>query len=112
FWAIRGGGGNFGVVTSFEFRAHAIGTEVLSGLIVHPLADAKKVLQFYRDFTAKAPDELAVWFVMRKAPPLPFLPAEWHGREILVLAACWVGDAKAGEKALQPLRAFGKPIAD
>jgi len=74
FWAIRGGGGNFGVVTSFEFRLHATGTEVLSGLIVHPLADAKKVLKFYRDFALKAPDELAVWFVLRKAPPLPFLP--------------------------------------
>jgi FAD/FMN-containing dehydrogenase len=112
FWAIRGGGGNFGVVTSFEFKLHAIGTEVLSGLIVHPLADAKKVLQFYRDFAAKAPDELAVWFVLRKAPPLPFLPEAWHGKEILALAACYNGDLETGEKVLQPLRAFGKPIAD
>src|SRR5947207_4477727 len=92
FWAIRGGGGNFGVVTSFEFKLHAIGTEVLSGLIVHPLADAKTVLQFYREFAAKAPDELAVWFVLRKAPPLPFLPESWHGKEILALAACYNGD--------------------
>src|SRR5262249_36778828 len=83
FWAIRGGGGNFGVAPSFEFKLHAIGKEVLSGLIVHPLAQAKNVLRFYRDFAAKAPDELAVWFVMRKAPPLPFLPEPWHGREIL-----------------------------
>jgi FAD/FMN-containing dehydrogenase len=112
FWAIRGGGGNFGVVTSFEFKLHKIGTEVLSGLIVHPLADAKKVLQFYRDFAAKAPDELAVWFVLRKAPPLPFLPEAWHGKEILALAACYNGDLETGEKVLQPLRAFGKPIAD
>jgi len=112
FWAIRGGGGNFGVVTSFEFQLHAIGKEVLSGLIVHPLADAKKVLQFYRDFAAKAPDELAVWFVLRKAPPLPFLPENWHGKEILALAACYNGDLKTGEKVLQPLRAFGQPIAD
>ena len=112
FWAIRGGGGNFGVVTSFEFKLHAIGKEVLSGLIVHPLADAKKVLQYYRDFAAKAPDELAVWFVLRKAPPLPFLPEQWHGKEILALAACYHGDLKTGEKVLQPLRAFGQPIAD
>jgi FAD/FMN-containing dehydrogenase len=112
FWAIRGGGGNFGVVTSFEFQLHAIGKEVLSGLIVHPLADAKKVLQFYRDFALKAPDELAVWFVLRKAPPLPFLPENWHGKEILALAACYNGDLKTGEKLLQPLRAFGQPIAD
>jgi len=112
FWAIRGGGGNFGVVTSFEFQLHAIGKEVLSGLIVHPLADAKKVLQFYRDFAAKAPDELAVWFVLRKAPPLPFLPENWHGKEILALAACYNGDLEKGAKLLQPLRAFGQPIAD
>jgi len=112
FWAIRGGGGNFGVVTSFEFQLHAIGKEVLSGLIVHPLADAKKVLQFYRDFALKAPDELAVWFVLRKAPPLPFLPENWHGKEILALAACYNGDLETGEKLLQPLRAFGQPIAD
>jgi FAD/FMN-containing dehydrogenase len=112
FWAIRGGGGNFGVVTSFEFKLHAIGTQVLSGLIVHPLSEAKSVLKFYRDFAAKAPDELAVWFVLRKAPPLPFLPAAWHGKEILVLAACYVGDQATGEKVLQPLRSFGKPIAD
>jgi FAD/FMN-containing dehydrogenase len=112
FWAVRGGGGNFGVVTSFEFKAHKIGTEVLAGLIVHPLADARKVLQFYREFTAKAPEELAVWFVLRKAPPLPFLPEQWHGKEILALAACWNGDIAAGEKALQPLRSFGNKIAD
>jgi len=112
FWALRGGSGNFGVVTSFEFKLHKIGTEVLSGLIVHPLADAKKVLQYYRDFVAKAPDELAVWFVLRKAPPLPFLPEKWHGKEILALAACYFGDLKTGEKLLQPLRAFGQPIAD
>src|SRR5262249_42845559 len=67
---------------------------------------------FYRDFAAKAPDELAVWFVLRKAPPLPFLPEQWHGKEILALAACWNGDRAAGEKALQPLRSFGDKIAD
>ena len=111
-WALRGGGGNFGVVTSFEYRLHAIGTEVLSGLIVHPLAQARKVLEFYREFTAKAPDELGVWFVMRKAPPLPFLPESWHGKEILALAACYTGDLETGKKALQPLRSFGQPIAD
>jgi FAD/FMN-containing dehydrogenase len=112
FWALRGGSGNFGVVTTFEFRLHPVGPEVLSGLIVHPLADAKKVIRFYREFAAKAPDELAVWFVLRKAPPLPFLPESWHGKEILALAACYTGDLQAGEKVLQPLRSFGQPIAD
>jgi FAD/FMN-containing dehydrogenase len=113
FWAIRGGGGNFGVVTSFEFRLHPVGPEVLSGLIIHPLAAARDVLRFYRDFLSKTPDEFVCWFVMRKAPPLPFLPAEWHGKEILALAACYSGkDLAEGERVAAPLRGFGKPIAD
>src|SRR5438093_4704847 len=87
FWAIRGGGGNFGVVTSFEFQLHPVGPEVLSGLIIHPLDDAPELLKQYRRITDGAPDELTVWAVLRKAPPLPFLPAEWHGREIMALAA-------------------------
>ncbi len=112
FWGIRGGGGNFGIVTSFEFRLHPVGPEVLSGLIVHPFADAPGVLQYYRDFAAQAPDELTVWVVMRKAPPLPFLPEEVHGTEVVVLAALYAGDMADGEAALQPLRSYGNPIAD
>jgi FAD/FMN-containing dehydrogenase len=112
FWGIRGGGGNFGVVTSFEFQLHPVGPEVLSGLIVHPFAEAGPVLRNYRDFVASAPDELTVWVVMRKAPPLPFLPEEVHGTEVLILAALYAGDMAEGEKALQPLRDFGDPIAD
>ena len=112
FWALRGGGGNFGIVTSFEFALHPVGPTVLAGLIIHPLDDAKDVLTFYRQFAPETPEELACWFVMRKAPPLPFLPAEWHGREILVLAACYSGDLADGERILQPLRQFGRPIAD
>ena len=112
FWAIRGGGGNFGVVTSFEFALSPVGPEVFSGLIVHPLANAEALLQGFRQVTAAAPDELTVWSVMRKAPPLPFIPAEWHGREVLIFAACFVGSMAAGEKAVQPLRRLGQPIAD
>jgi FAD/FMN-containing dehydrogenase len=112
FWAIRGGGGNFGIVTEFEFALHPVGPEVLAGLIVHPFKDAKRVLHFYREFCASAPDELSVWVVMRKAPPLPFLPESVHGTEVLVLAALYAGDPAAGEAALAPLRAFGTPIAD
>ena len=78
FWAIRGGGGNFGVVTSFEYRLHPIGPEVLSGLVVHPAASGEKVLEGYRRAAAAAPDEATCWVVLRKAPPLPFLPAEVH----------------------------------
>jgi FAD/FMN-containing dehydrogenase len=112
FWGLRGGGGNFGVVTSFEFALHPVGPTVLAGLIVHPLDDAKNVLRFYREFAPNTPDELAVWAVMRKAPPLPFLPPEWHGKEVLVLAACYSGDVADGERVLAPLREFGRPIAD
>jgi FAD/FMN-containing dehydrogenase len=112
FWAIRGGGGNFGVVTSFEFRLHPVGPEVLAGLIVHDAANAKELLQGYRRAVMSAPDDLACWAVMRKAPPLPFLPKEVHGREILVLAVCYVGDPEQGQRAVAPLRALGRPIAD
>ncbi|HZE74642.1 MAG TPA: BBE domain-containing protein, partial [Gemmatimonadales bacterium] len=113
FWGLRGGGGNFGVVTSFEFRLHPVGPEVLSGLVVHPLDAAGDVLRFYRDFLPTTPDEFVCWFVMRKAPPLPFLPTEWHGKEILALAMCYSGSSLAeGERVAAPLRGFGKPIAD
>ncbi len=112
FWGIRGGGGNFGVVTSFEFRLHKVGPEVLAGLIIHPLDGAKDVLRFYRDFIKKTPPEFVCWFVLRLAPPLPFLPAEWHGKGILALAVCYSGDVKEGERVAKPLRDFGKPIAD
>ena len=112
FWGIRGGGGNFGVVTSFEFQAHPIGPEILAGFVVYPLSDAREVLQHYRDFSAHAPEELTVWVIMRKAPPLPFLSEEVHGTEVVVLAAAYAGDMAEGEKALAPLRGFGNPIAD
>jgi FAD/FMN-containing dehydrogenase len=111
-WAIRGGGGNFGVVTSFEYRLHPVGPMVLAGLIVHPGADAPRVLRFYRDFVANQPDELTVWTVLRQAPPLPFLPPEWHGKNVVVLAVCHLGEIAAGERLIEPLRKFGNPIAD
>ena len=112
FWAIRGGGGNFGVVTSFEFKLHPVGPDLASGLIVHPFARARELLAGYREVAAAAPDELTIWVVLRKAPPLPFLPAEVHGKEILVFAVCYAGEPANAEKALAPLRALGEPIAD
>lgn len=112
FWAIRGGGGNFGVVTSFELQLHPVGPQVIAGLIVHPFSSAKEVLREYRRLVAEAPDELCCWTVMRKAPPLPFLPLEIHGTEVLVLALCYAGDPAAGEKAVAPFKAIGDPIAD
>jgi FAD/FMN-containing dehydrogenase len=110
FWAIRGGGGNFGIVTSFEFRLHPVGPQVYAGLVVHPLDDAPAVLRFYREFNRTAPEEMVCWFVMRQAPPLPFLPEEWHGREILALALCWSGDPARGDEVSRPLREFGMPV--
>jgi len=112
FWAIRGGGGNFGVVTSFEFKLHRVGPQVIAGLIVHPFLHAREVLHEYRRLVAKAPEELCCWAVMRKAPPLPFLPVEVHGTEVLVIALCCASDPAAGEKAVAPFRAIGRPIAD
>jgi FAD/FMN-containing dehydrogenase len=112
FWALRGGSGNFGVVTQFEFRLHQVGPDLLSGLIVYPFSEAKRVLQQYRDFYAKAPDELTVWTVLRKAPPLPFLPADVHGKEVAILALLYAGDPKKGEELIQPLRKFGKPLGE
>ena len=112
FWAIRGGGGNFGIVTSFEFALHPVGPEVLAGLIVHPFANAAELLRRYRDVVTAAPDELAVWVVMRKAPPLPFLPPEVHGTEVVVLAALYAGSVADGERALAPLRAITGAHAD
>jgi FAD/FMN-containing dehydrogenase len=109
FWALRGGGGNFGVVTRFEFRLHPVGPDLLSGLIVYPFADAKSVLRQYRDFALDAPDELTVWVVMRKAPPLPFLPAAVHGREVVVLALLHAGDPDEGKAIIEPLHRFGTP---
>jgi FAD/FMN-containing dehydrogenase len=108
FWAIRGGGGNFGVVTEFEFKLHPVGPEILAGLIVFPFDQAKQVLTRYREFVASAPEELNVWVVLRHAPPLPFLPEEVHGKEVVVLAVFYAGDIAEGEKLLEPLRSFGE----
>jgi len=99
-------------VTSFEFRLHPVGPEVLAGLIIHPFANAKELLDGYRRFAAAAPEELTTWVVLRKAPPLPFLPADVHGKEVVVFALCYNGDIEKGKKAVAPLQALGKPIAD
>lgn len=112
FWALRGGGGNFGVVTSFEFMLHKVGPEVTAGLIVHPLEAAAGLLVEYQSIIDTAPDELTVWVVMRKAPPLPFLPEEWHGREVLIFAVCLCEETDAGKRTLDALRALGDPIAE
>jgi len=112
FWALRGGGGNFGVVTLFEFRLHEVGPMVYGGLVVYPLEQADQVLPKYREFVAASPDEMTVWAVMRLAPPLPFLPAEVHGKPVIALACCYIGAVEDGEKALEAARGFGTPYGE
>jgi FAD/FMN-containing dehydrogenase len=109
FWAIRGGGGNFGVVTQYEFKLHPVGPEILAGLLVFPFEQAKQVLTQYREFVESAPEELSVWVVLRQAPPLPFLPDDVHGKEVVVLAIFYAGDVAQGKKLIEPLRSFGDP---
>jgi FAD/FMN-containing dehydrogenase len=106
-WGLRGGGGNFGIVTSFEFQLHPVGPNVLSGLIAFPFDQAKSVLTQFARFTETMPEELCVWMITRKAPPLPFLPEDVHGKEIVVLALCYAGDPTEGEKFIDTLRGFG-----
>jgi len=112
FWAIRGGGGNYGIVTEFEFQAFEVGPDILAGLLVFPIEQAKLVLQQYRDYVAGKPEEFNAWVVMRKAPPLPFLPEEVHGREVVVLAMFYVGDIEEGQKLIAPIREFGNPYGE
>ena len=108
FWAIRGGGGNFGIVTLFEFQLHKVGPDVLAGLMVFPFKDAKSVLKKYRKFVQKIPNELNVWAILRQAPPLPFLPKRVHGKEVVILAILYSGEIKQGQKLIKPLRRFAK----
>ena len=112
FWGLRGGGGNFGIVTRFEFQLHPVGPEVLSGLIVYPFDEAKAVVTAFARFSEQMPDDLNVWMVIRKAPPLPFLPEEAHGKEMIALALCYAGNPAEGEKLIQPLRGFGKVLGE
>jgi FAD/FMN-containing dehydrogenase len=112
FWGIRGGGGNFGVVTQFQYRLHEVGPEVMSGMVCFPYEDSKKVLEQWRDFVATAPDELSVWVVTRKAPPLPFIAEEWHGKEMIALATLYTGDVEEGAAAVEPLKSFATPIGE
>ena len=107
FWGLRDGGGNFGIVTRFEFQLHPVGPDVLSGFIVFPFDQAKSVLTPFARFTETMPDELNVWMVTRKTPPLPFLPENVQGKVIVVLALCYAGDPTEGEKPIEPLRGFG-----
>jgi hypothetical protein len=112
FWGVRGGGGNFGIVTQFEFRLHPVGPTVLAGPIFWRMSESPQLLRFYRDWIAAAPDELMTIVIHRKAPPLPFVPAELHGELVVAIACCYVGDLGDGEKLVRPLKEFGSPVLD
>jgi FAD/FMN-containing dehydrogenase len=107
-WGLRGGGGNFGVVTRFDYRLHAVGPTVLAGPVYYALEDGPEVLRRYRDVVAAAPDELTTILNLRQAPPLPALPPELHGRPVVTVGACWA----AGDALVDELRHLATPLAD
>jgi FAD/FMN-containing dehydrogenase len=112
FWGVRGGGGNFGIVTEFEFRCVPLGPYVMAGPVFWPMTQSPNVLRFYRDWVADAPDELMTIVIHRKAPPLPFVPPALHGEPVVVVACCWAGDVEEGQRFLRPLKEFGSPVLD
>ena len=112
FWGLRGGGGNFGIVTEFEFRLNPVGPIVLAGPIFWPIEESPSVLRFYRDWIADAPDELMTIVIHRKAPPLDFVPPELHGKLVVAVACCYAGPVDEGMKVVRPLKAFGPPVLD
>ena len=112
FWCLRGGSGNFGIVTSFEYRVFPVGPTVMAGAVAWRGEDAPEVLKFYRELTANAPRELTCVMVLRIAPPAPWLPKEIHGKPIIVMFVCHTGELADGERLVAPIKTFGKPIAD
>jgi FAD/FMN-containing dehydrogenase len=112
FWGLRGGGGNFGIVTEFEFRLHPVGSAVLAGPIYWPIEEAPALLRFYREWIAEAPDELMTIVMQRRAPAVDFMPAHLHGELIVAVTCCYAGAIEEGEAVLRPLRGFGSPVLD
>ena len=112
FWALRGGGGNFGVVTSFRFSLHPVGPTVMAGPVFWAADDTTDVLRFYRDFAAEAPDELGSVVTLGTVPPLPVIPDGFHRRPAVSVACCYAGSLEDGERAVRALRRFGTPLVD
>ena len=111
FWAVRGGGGNFGIATSFELQLHPAGT-ILGGAVFYSGADGKQVLREYARYANEAPDELSTQALMLTAPPLPFIPQELHGTPVILVVIAYNGDLQEGERVVAPLRSLATPIAD
>ncbi|HZC27092.1 MAG TPA: FAD-binding oxidoreductase [Actinopolymorphaceae bacterium] len=112
YWALRGGGGNFGVVTSFEYQLHPVGPMVLGGMVLHPAERGREVLRYFRELAASAPDELVMILAVLTAPPMPFIPPELQGKPVVAIAACHCGSPDEAEAAVRPLREFGPPAVD
>jgi hypothetical protein len=112
FWGVRGGGGNFGIVTEFELRLHPLGPQVVAGPVFWPMEQSPDVLRFYRDWIAGCPDELMTIVVHRKAPALPFVPEELHGELIVGVVCCYAGPVEEGERVVRPLKEYGSPVLD
>jgi hypothetical protein len=112
FWGIRGGGGNFGIVASWQFRMQKLNPTVVAGMVAHQRADAEKVVSFYREFSANASNDLTCVLLLRIAPPAPFLPTEIHGKPIVAIVVNHAGPPDQAEKDLKPLKEFGSPVAD
>ena len=109
FWALRGGGGNFGVVTTFEYQLHPV-ADIYGGPIAYPVDRADEVLRFYREYIAEAPEELGGFVGFHLAPPLPFLPEEWHFKNVCLGVTCWAGPMEEGEKMVQPFLDVVDPV--
>jgi hypothetical protein len=112
FWGLRGGGGNFGIVTEFEFAVDPVGPVVLAGALFWPLEAGEEVARFYRDWSREAPDELTTALAARRAPALPAVPPELHGRHVISVVCCYSGPVEEGERIIRPLREFGPPLLD
>jgi FAD/FMN-containing dehydrogenase len=112
FWGLRGGGGNFGVVTGIDYALYPVGPEIVGGVVAWPASEAPKVLELYRTLAAQAPPELTLVALMRPAPPAPWLPKEMHGKPIVAVLACYSGSPEEGEKLVAPIKAFGHPVGD
>jgi FAD/FMN-containing dehydrogenase len=112
FWGLRGGGGNFGIATEFEYRLHSVGPTVLSGLLLWPLEDAPEVARRYRTWADSAPDELTTALILRRAPALDLIPRALHGQPVVGVACCWTGPIDRGRRVLAPLRRFGARVVD
>jgi FAD/FMN-containing dehydrogenase len=112
FWGLRGGGGNFGVVTGIDYALYPVGPEVVGGIVAWPAEKAPEVLELYRTLAEQAPPELTLVAIMRPAPPAPWLPKDIHGKPIVALLACHSGPPEEGERAVAPIKSFGEPIGD